>query len=75
MGDAWDGDQHGLGEELYDHLPVSSQKTQLGAEAEVEVEAKAVEAVVVHEHFDGSLEQLQNKEQVASWGKLTLLVI
>jgi hypothetical protein len=72
VGDTWDGDQHGLSEELYDRLPVSSQKTQLGAEAEAEAEAKTV---VVREHFDGSLEQLQNKEQVASGGKLTLLVI
>ena len=70
MGDAWDSDQHGLGEELYDHLPVSSQKTQL--EVEAEVEAKTV---VMHKHFDGSLEQLQNEEQVASRGKLTLSVI
>jgi hypothetical protein len=74
VGDAWDGDQHGLGEELYDHLPVSSQKTQLEVEVEagVEVEAKTV---VVRERFDGSLEQLQNEEQVASRGKLTLSVI
>ena len=69
MGDAWDGDQHGLGEELYDRLPASSQKTRLEVEAKAgaEVEAKTV---VVRERFDGSLEQLQNEEQVASEGEI-----
>ena len=57
--DAWAGDQHGLGEELYDRLLLSPQKTRLEVEAEAEVGA---ERVVARKDFDGSLEWLQRGE-------------